>query len=274
MTGRRTAIGLALICAFGFCAFAAPSAMAAKGTTAFTCAPAGAGAKEFQDAHCDTTYSSGTGFKHEAIAAGTETEIHVTNEKTKSSTTEPTSAQVHFGGVTGLAFDVVCKKVGSPSGTAFLKNEVGPPMKASGKATISFTECEVLKPAGNKCAIQEPWNWQVNFQTKVIKESPEEMGMEFTPQGANITELSIIEGPSKNCPGGLAGMTLAVSGSMIGTPGGTANGKGATLAFTKAMTKETLAFGGFPVEVESTVTLAMTNEATAENAIVLTTTAS
>jgi hypothetical protein len=51
MYGRRAVVGLSLLCALVFCAFAAPSAQALKGTTITTCKQVGSGAT-FQDEHC------------------------------------------------------------------------------------------------------------------------------------------------------------------------------------------------------------------------------
>src|ERR1700704_6916600 len=108
-TTRRTAVGLALICALFLCALAAQSASAAEGknTTAFTCVEGGT--KDFSDAHCDSSVAAGTGkFGHVAIAVGTPTAISVTNAKTKNNTTESTPI-IQKGTIAGIASEIECK---------------------------------------------------------------------------------------------------------------------------------------------------------------------
>ena len=76
MIGRRATVGLSLLCALAFCAFAAQSASAAKAvnTTAFTCVEGAT--KDFSDAHCDTKVTAGTGqYGHVVIPQGTTTEV-------------------------------------------------------------------------------------------------------------------------------------------------------------------------------------------------------
>jgi hypothetical protein len=97
MTGRRAVVGLSLLCALVFCAFAAPNAMAVQGTTAYTCKPEpspGAGTKGFEDEHC-TKGVTGTSAKwvHEEIKPDTKTEVTATNNET---TTKVSVAKLKF----------------------------------------------------------------------------------------------------------------------------------------------------------------------------------
>ena len=64
MNGRRAIVGLCLLCAMAFSAFAAQSAMAAKGTTLFTCVEGGT--KDFANADCNV--QPGTKFGHVEVA--------------------------------------------------------------------------------------------------------------------------------------------------------------------------------------------------------------
>lgn len=81
MNGCRAIIVLVLLCALALCAFAAPSAVAAKGTTAFTCVK-GAGAGDFSDPDCEKGVKAGTGgYGHVEIEDQTETEVSLKNDE-------------------------------------------------------------------------------------------------------------------------------------------------------------------------------------------------
>lgn len=260
MIGRRSAIGISLLCALAFCAFAASSANAAKGTTVFGCQKVESGA-QFSDAHCDTAKEGGAGFKHKEIAQGSLTEIESNNEKTKNATTEHTPAVLE-GEAFGIKTKIECTK---SSTTGSLTNNLGPPMNASGTATVKYTECkEVLQ----KCKVAEPIEVkEAKAKTLVIKEAaPEEMGVEFNPkEGTTFVVVTFSE-----CNNFLVNGKHSITGSAIGTPGNAANGKGATLWFTKAMTEKTLKFAGNPAPFESVETVKMKGST---EAVTLTTTA-
>src|SRR5882757_8683545 len=84
MIGRRSVIGLAVLCALVVGAFAAAGASAEQ--RAYTCTPE-AGVKDYAtaDQHCVTNIGSGGGRGHTLIStAGTK--ITGTNEKTASGT--------------------------------------------------------------------------------------------------------------------------------------------------------------------------------------------
>jgi hypothetical protein len=261
MIGRKSAVGLSLLCALAFCAFAASSAQAVKGTTVFGCQKVESGA-QFSDAHCDTAKEGGAGFKHKEITPGTLTEVESNNEKTKNATTEHTTAVLE-GEAFGIKTKIECTK---SSTTGSLTNNAGPPMNASGTATVKYTECkEVLQ----KCKVAEPIEVkEAKAKTLVIKEAaPEEMGVEFQPKEAGKPFVVVT---FSECANFLVNGKHEITGSAIGTPGGTANGKGATLVFTKAMTEKTLKFAGNPAPFESSETVKMKGST---EAVTLTTTA-
>jgi hypothetical protein len=279
MIGRRSAVGLSLLCALFFCAFAAQGASAA-GTTAFTCVPNG-GNKDFSDAHCDTEVPAGTGsFGHVLIPAGL-TYVHLNNAKTKNATTEAEPFVLK-----GKAFlvknQITCT---TANGEAKLKNEeVAGEMVVKGEekqagepesmGTVSYTGCTVQEPAN--CTVKEPIVAGGSSITRTnLGAGKNEMGVEFKPRaGKAFTEITF-EGAS--C--GIKGLTAKVEGTAIATGGrGSTNAvtsSGATLVFTEAMTKETLKFGGEPASVSGKLTVSMANESTGatENPITLTTTA-
>jgi hypothetical protein len=246
MVGRRTVAGISLFCAVGLFAFAAPSAFAAKGTTVFRCESVFFGA-QFEDVHCDNTKEGFSGFAHKEISPGSATELESNNEKTATSTTASTPAILEAEAL-GIKISIECKK---SSAKGSVTNESGPPMKASGTGVVKYTECKELLQG---CKVTEPIEFEFKGFTKVIKESaPEEMGVEFTPlSGTAWSPITL-----SNCANPLVNGTFELTGTVIGTLGGTPNGKGATLTFTKGMTEKTLKFFGNPAKFSSIETVKM-----------------
>ena len=249
MIGRRAAVGLSLLCALLFCAFAAQSASAApaKNTTVFTCVEGG-GEKDFSDAHCDNKVKAGEGkFGHVAIKTGEATKIVVTNAKTKNATTESTNA-VQKGTIAGIKSEIVCKTV---SGEGTLTNEE-PEAKVhriKGSIVAKFSSCTVVKPALG-CKVKEPIEVSSNIESvEGLGAGKNEMGLEFKPTGEHFAQI-VIEG----C---ILKGTFNVDGTAIatGTPPATEKWSGATSIFTNAMTKETLKLAGNPAEISSSTTV-------------------
>jgi hypothetical protein len=240
MIGRKAIVGLSLLCALAFCAFAAPNAMA--GTTAFTCAPVEKGAG-FSDEHCDKEVGEGAKFAHKEIPVNQTTEFTLTNEKTLNETKESQDMSLH-GPIFGVQTEITCKKVG---GKGNLTNKtVETVMRIEGEITMELSECSVTKPAS--CTVKQPIVYKgkfSNFQNET------EMGLEFIPMEAKapFTEITL-EGTKCAVKG-----TFPVNGSIKGTPGGTAQGKGATLAFTAGMSN--LTWGASAYDITGTITWRM-----------------
>ena len=262
MIGRKAVIGLSLLSALLFCAFAAQSASAAaaKNTTAVTCVKGGTDL-DFKDEHCDEKVAKGTGsFSHVAIAPGTKTTISVTNAKTANKTTEA-APTILKGSIFGVKSEIVCKTV---SGEGTLTNEEsGKEHKVSGTVTANFTSCTVNKPAG--CKVKEPIT--TTSSTAGVEElgaGKNEMGLEFKPTEGEVFSEVTLEG----CL--LAGK-YKTTGTAIGTgtPAPTEKHSGTTNVFTNAMTKETLKLAGNPAEISSSTTVTMSGGG---NPIALTTT--
>lgn len=245
MIGRRATVGLPLLCALLFCAFAASTASAA-GTTAVTCVKSGAEEGDFTDAHCVIEAKGGEGaFDHTAIAADTLTNITLSNSNTASSTTE--AKPLTFGGLLfGAQIEFSCSTV---HGTGILENrETEKVMRASGNAEIAATNCNMIKPA--KCTVKEPFAWDTKF---VTYENGSEMGIEFTPKEGKNFGFWGMEG--SECA--FKGKNIAIEGSFKGTLGGTTEGKGATIEFTKESTTG-LKWGGSSYVLTGAVTPRMT----------------
>jgi len=262
MIGRRTVVGLSLLSALLFCAFAAQSASAAvaKNTTAVTCVEGG-GAKDFSDAHCDNAVAPGTGkFGHVAIENGKATTLSITNAKTQNNTTEA-APTILKGTIFGVKSEIVCKTV---SGEGTLTNEEsGKEHKVKGSVTANFTSCVANKPSG--CKVKEPITVKSNTEgVEGLGAGANEMGLEFKPTEGTIFSSVVLEG----CL--LAG-TYNTTGTAIGTgtPAPTSKHSGTTNVFTNAMTKETLKLAGNPAEVSSTTTVTMSGGG---NPVALTTT--
>jgi hypothetical protein len=249
---HRTAVGISLICALAFCAFAAQGASAAEGknTTAFTCVEGG-GEKDFSDAHCDTNVGAGKGkFGHVVLPLNEKVSISITNANTKNETKEATNT-VLKGTIAGLKSEIVCKTV---SGTGSLTNEEPSSKVHRVKGTVEakFTSCTAPKPAFG-CKVKEPI--AVNSGVEGVEglgAGKNEMGLEFKPTGEHFASVTL--------EGCFVAGTYNTDGTAIatGTPSNTAKWSGATSVFTAAMTKETLKLAGNPAEVESTTTVTKT----------------
>ncbi len=254
MIGRRSVVGLSLLGALLVCAFLAQSASAAfvpaKNTTAFTCV-AGAptdGTVGFEDAHCDKPKSANTGnFHHVAIPLNETTEIEITNAATKNETkeAEPTVLESTVGGITTKLTATTV------TGTGFIHN-VEPEAKVhkvTGEVTVSYTGVTVNNPTG--CKVKEPITFTALFEG--VEEEGGTMGMEFKPK-EGTTFVAI--GPFENNPScALAGSTIKVTGTAVGTGNGTGRSSGATTVFKPA--DEKLKIGTVEAKFTSTTTTKM-----------------
>jgi len=240
MFGRGVIVGLSLICAIVFsCAFVAPGA-SALGTTAFTCVEKAA-EEGFSDEHCDAAATGGSvQFVHKEINSGAA--IVVSNEKTAEETKGSAPTVLRWT-ISGVSFEVACTKV---SGTGGVENKVEK-TQAVGTSQIEYTGCTVTKPT--KCRVKEPIAQNSNFTTYEAAEA--EMGVELSPKEKGVFLSLVLENNGAEQCG--AKQTYTFSGNAQGTPGGSANGSGATLTFTEGM--GSLSIGGSPATLLSTITL-------------------
>lgn len=292
MIGRRAVIGLSLLSALLFCAFAAQSASAtinggkeSTRTTAFTClASGGETNKDFTDEHCDKKVTAGTGsFEHLKIATGTETKIGGNNEKVTGATNEIESAVLR--GTIGITkTEITCKKYVVDETKSFILNAQPKALehKVTGTVRAEFSECEVKKPA--KCTIRDPIIAEAIFVgveglkgPKVGEENA--MGLRFTGEGeaegkketfARIlykgAECALKE---KEFP--VTGKVIATSGPTTAETGQESQHSGATLVFTPKFEMEELHIG-VPANVAEFETIATSKMASAGNPLTLTTT--
>jgi hypothetical protein len=256
MIRGRAVLGLSLLCALLFCAFTAQSASAVPGknTTAFTCVE-NVGAKDFEDPHCDKKVETGGGkFGHVSIPLNATTEITVSNAKTKNKTLEssPTVFKFQIG---GEVVEGSCKNV---HGLGTLHN-VEPIIfehKVTGTLTIKVTECKVEKPAN--CFVKEPIEYKTEFEgVEGLGPEANTHGIEFRPHAGGGGALMTIAFEGPKCV--LGGEVAPIIGTMVatGTPNPKEKHSGATLKFTKEMTKETLTVNKLPAEHSGGLTLRM-----------------
>ncbi|MGB7686023.1 MAG: hypothetical protein WBL45_09615 [Solirubrobacterales bacterium] len=279
MIGRKAVIGLSLLCALLFCAFAAQSASAEKSTntTAFTCvASGGTTNKDFVDAHCDEAITPGKGsFEHLVIANDTTTALAATNDKVTNGTKDSEPATLK--GTIGLAkVDILCTKVKNDTTKSFIHNVDSGEKKhtVTGEARVEYTGCEVKELA--KCIVTEPIVAEATFVgTEGLGAAKNEMGQNFVGKGKEETFAEIQftnKSEAEKCS--LDKKIFPVKGSAIGTSGPTTKSpqtnkhSGATLVFSPENGMEKLFLGPNAAEFTSIVTPTMSGG----NPITLTTT--
>jgi hypothetical protein len=277
MTGRRAAIGLSVLCALALSAFAAPSAMALKGTTAFTCQPElkpTETTKGFEDEHC-TKALTGTKVKfvHSEIAPNTKTLVTVTNNETGEKESKPkflsTIAGVNFE-LEGTGFMSCVEKT-----TIENKVNAAKQMEASGSGCGSFTGVQVIKPG--KCALakEETILGEGSLAKTVVKEPKagvsEMYGEAVPPESGIFAEFSFA---GAECP--LKGTVVKITGTArSNVTTNEAQLDGATVKTTTAETEKTLKVGGNVAKTEFVATVRMAPvEKLPENPLVVTTTSS
>jgi hypothetical protein len=283
MIGRRAIVGLALLSAFLFCAFAAQSASAAlttsKNTTAFTCVKDATEKGDFKDAHCDETNVGKGIFKHELIPPDTTTEVDVTNEKVTESTTK-SEITVLKTTITLVKTEIQCTVVNNNVKNSTIHN-VEPEPKAhtfTGTVETEFSKCTVIKPAN--CRVKEPIVTRASVHGVEGLEGPKgeknAMGLEFIGdfEEETLGEIEFENKGEEKCI--LAGHKAKIKGKLIGTNGPTTESQqenkesGATVVFTPKFKMQELKVGPEPAEFTSIVTAKMAGAG--GNPITLTTT--
>ena len=248
MKGLRASIGLSVLCALVFCAFAAPSAGALKGTTAYECKPAKEGATGFTDEHCTKEAEKGkASFEHVLIPNGS-TSVTITNHET-----EKTFPVVRMKvTVAGVVVELQAKKATS-CGTTAVENVVNAKkqMEVAGKGCVEFSEVTVVKPA--KCKVKEPISANIFGSTELEEVEKKPVGgTGYFGSGKEGSFTTIIFLGSE-CS--LEGPTFIVNGSVhANMPFEEGREDGPTLRFNTAQTEKTLIFGGWKAAFEATLT--------------------
>jgi hypothetical protein len=236
MNGRKTVIGLAVLCALAISAFAASSASA---NTAFLCSKS-AEVKDKVGAHClDIPGTKEWG--HVKIEKNVKTTITGTNANTAEETKTARSSKLR-GTAAGVETEVICTTV---SGNGSMENkEEGATMWAEGTGTINYSGCSVSKPAGKGCVVT---GGVVN--TKELKATTKGLTNQllFTP--ASGTEFASVTISSCSVAG--LNNTFPVTGEIKGTTeGGTT-----TSTHTGTTEQNTLKFAGQKAGLDGAITI-------------------
>jgi len=226
-----------MLCALLVSAFAAQSASAISGTTAFTCVNVGAGNGAFSDDHCKTTEANGT-YKHETISDTLTTELTGNNngESTKLKAT-----------VAGAATTLVATGL---SGTGTMQNKVAGSGEhyGHGEGTINYTGVTVSGFSG-KCHVFKDVAGAIGTKgavdTETLTATTEGQGhlLKFTPKSGEVfARFWILDAAEKtSAQGGECniGATYTVTGSVKGT----VNGATTTTTHADTTTQNTLKMG-------------------------------
>jgi hypothetical protein len=239
MIGRKSIIGLCMLCALAISALAAQSASAVlTGTTGFTCKQVKGGeTSEFGKGHCkkaDTQHSTG-GWNHVAIANDVTTELRGSNEKTPGEGKEPTVLKTTVAGTEIILTATGVEGVNNPRMHNHFQGEEH---QATGEGKIRFTSVTVTNPAG--CTVREAEGGTVGqVTTNQLKASTAGVGdaVKFEPNEGTSFASFFIEGGA--CPAIVKGKK-EVFGSVIST-----SIDGATINYTHSNTTEqgTLRYG-------------------------------
>lgn len=242
MTGRRSLIGLCLLCAFGVLAVAAQPAAAVKGTTMYTCKKVTPGTGFFTKAHCKEA-DKGTGeFNHVAVAQDTPTEVRTTNAGNGTDTKTAILTRLHTV-VSGIELELQSSE-GTGTGTLTnIKDVASGEHIIAGLGTLTHKAVKVAKPEVEGCKVK---GGEIVSKELALTTQGQEMAMKFAPASGTVIETFELEG----CPEALNGK-YELKGSYKATF------DGATLIFTRGATTEagTLTLRGKPAGVEGTTTI-------------------
>jgi hypothetical protein len=286
MIGRRAILALSLLCALAGWAFAAPNAMAIKGTTAFTCVEEPhppENAVGFSDEHC-TKEALGINVKfvHSEIIPNQTTQLKVINDET--SKLVPTKL---LFSVEKSEIELEAGSFESCLGHTAVRNQEN--LEKQMEAAIpefcgEFSKVEVKKQegctiAGGKVMLiniaAEPREISKGKGVVINNGGKEEMYVEFEPfKGKPFASFTL-----EKCKNGALNKTYSVEGTAkanVTTELGKLDGP--TLKFTTTQTGKTLKVnvgGGVKAEgkLEGTFTVRMeTQSLEPTNPVVLTTT--
>jgi hypothetical protein len=204
MNIHRAILGLCMLCALVFSAFAAQSANAeTKGTTVFTCKNTGPGGG-FTKAHCAPADAGAGEFSHLAVAENTTAEITGTSVDTEGKPVVSKLKSVQSG---------VTEEMQSPLAHLLPEVEVEPgkiekswvtnkkdPVTGEhyieGVGWVDYTEVAVTQPAGKGCRVKNDTiiTNKMRFTTKGLKTEKDEVHIE--PASGTVFTEFVIEGCS------------------------------------------------------------------------------
>jgi hypothetical protein len=212
MIGRRSVIGLSLLCALAVCAFAASGASAAGGLTLVTCKSGGT-TKDFSRAHCASgdKVALGTGtFSHFKVEKGVPTTITGSNAATKNETKEAIPAELE-GVVAGVILKISCPTVSSTGTTENTEPTAENHKIVGSNVVISYTGCTVPTPSAQECKVNAG-----TIKTVSLKSESVEDNLNFTPTtGTTFTTITL-----EGCKTAALNGAKTVTGSVTAIPNG------------------------------------------------------
>ncbi|HET7444462.1 MAG TPA: hypothetical protein VFJ57_07370 [Solirubrobacterales bacterium] len=251
MIGRKSIIGVSVLCALALSVLGVTSASAAQ--RAYTCTKNVTDlAKQFKDAHCETQGTPPQTYGHLLITTAN-TATHISNAKTASSTTAAAVSKLK-GALSGVETEVQCTGL---TGGGALTNAAE---SVSGTATLEYSGCTVTKPAGKGCVVKGGAITTESLAATTVGQAAG--NLKITPAGE--TNFAVI--PIEKCSIEALNNNFPVTGSVVVTV------TGATLSTTHSgvTTQNTLKFGGVKAGLEGSATLGMGTPLEDGEAIVLT----
>jgi len=215
MIGRRSNIGLCMLCALAVSAFAAQGASAAfSGTTGSQCKivpqPGTATTVGYSDAHCknavenDDQHLEKVKYEHVGWAGTGNTELQGSNEKTPGEGNENTVLKAT---IAGFATTLQATGVEGTNSPTMMNNLSGEEHQATGEGKIKYTGVTVTNPAG--CSVAG--GTVTTFQLKATT-AGQGMALKFEPaEGTTFAEFEIT---GATCPEGVKGVKKVV-GSVV-----------------------------------------------------------
>ena len=231
MNGRKSVLGIAVLCALVLGAFAAASASAEQ--RAYKCTEGTT--KQFSDEHCLVPSGSGA-FEHKLLEG--ETAITGTNAKTAEGTSVASVSKL-AGSLSGVVTELQCTGL---SGTGQLTNAAA---SVTGTGVITYSGCSVTKPAGKGCVVKNGEVVTATLKGTTVGQAAGKL--KFTPNtGETFASITI-----EKCSIASLNNTFPVQGSLV------ANTSGATTTTTHAGITEqgTLKFGGVKAGLEGALTI-------------------
>ncbi|HEX6666466.1 MAG TPA: hypothetical protein VF081_07715 [Solirubrobacterales bacterium] len=148
MNGRRAIVALCMLCALLVSAFAAQSASAITGTTAFTCVK---GKGTFRGEHCLSAGGAAAEYGHVEVAQDKTTETTTTNAKSANETNVTRIMKIRMN----IAEEPFELQVTGVSGSGWIENKkaVSGEHYVHGKGSITFTGVTVTEPVGKGCRV-------------------------------------------------------------------------------------------------------------------------
>jgi hypothetical protein len=193
MIGRKSVLGLCVLCGLIVSAVAAQGASAISGTTLQTCKPVTPPTGGFTRAHCAKADIGPGGFTHVAVAENTTTEVRGTTINTEGGHIVSKLKAT----IAGVPVEIQSTLAHIVNGTVTNKLDPTKEHFIEGTSEITFTEPVVTAPAGKGCKIK-----QVDITAKVkltstgqgdsINSTPDEgeTFAEFDVEGCTVVALN------------------------------------------------------------------------------------